>query len=120
MVVLVMLVFVLCWLPLQIISLYAIFAIDAVHKFAPSWFESVHFLAYFMAYSNSLWNPILYGGFNNNFRQGFARLFLCRGKRKFSARNDRSRDRNGYTAPLIQLLPLHTASSRRTQMTTTR
>ncbi|KAF0298585.1 hypothetical protein FJT64_004069 [Amphibalanus amphitrite] len=60
----------------------------------PSWFESVHFLAYFMAYSNSLWNPILYGGFNASFRQGFVRLFLCR-RPSFSRGFSRSRDKNG-------------------------
>ncbi|XP_043238964.1 substance-P receptor-like [Amphibalanus amphitrite] len=119
MVVLVMVVFVVCWLPLQVISLYSMFAIDTGHSAPPSWFESVHFLAYFMAYSNSLWNPILYGGFNASFRQGFVRLFLCR-RPSFSRGFSRSRDKNGYTAALVHLMPHHGTSSRRTQMTTVR
>ena len=51
-----------------------------------------------MAYSNTLWNPVLYGGFNNSFRQGFARLFLCGRRpygRGFSRSPDKADDANG-------------------------
>ena len=60
----------------------------------PSWFESVHFVSYFMAYSNSLWNPIIYGGLNSSFRQGFVRIFLCR-RPSFTSGLSRSRAKPG-------------------------
>ncbi|KAF0292255.1 Neuromedin-K receptor [Amphibalanus amphitrite] len=75
MVVMVVMVFVVCWAPLQVIILFGV-----LNKYdrLPEWFSHVEFFAYFLAYSNSLWNPVLYGGFNNAFRKGFSRLFRCR------------------------------------------
>ncbi|KAG7160310.1 putative QRFP-like peptide receptor-like 2 [Homarus americanus] len=44
----------------------------------PEWFSEVEFAAYFVAYSNSALNPIIYCGFNANFRQGLVSLLTCR------------------------------------------
>nr|XP_045606545.1 substance-K receptor-like [Procambarus clarkii] len=72
----VLLVFVLCWTPLQTIILY----ISFVHEQSslPEWFSVLEFSAYFVAYSNSALNPIIYCGFNANFRQGLMSLLTCR------------------------------------------
>ena len=34
-------------------------------------------MALYVAYANSALNPVLYGGFNDNFRRGFKDAFLC-------------------------------------------
>lgn len=34
------------------------------------WYYHFEFAAYTMAYSNSVLNPIIYAGFNENFKQG--------------------------------------------------
>ncbi|XP_067136185.1 QRFP-like peptide receptor [Centruroides vittatus] len=75
MVCVVLVVFVLCWMPFQIIVLYSQFG----HKDAPlpEWFVNLNYFATFAAYSNSALNPIIYGGFNNNFRQAFLKLLKC-------------------------------------------
>ncbi|XP_023220961.1 cholecystokinin receptor type A-like [Centruroides sculpturatus] len=75
MVCVVLFVFVLCWMPFQIIVLYSQFG----HKDAPlpEWFVNLNYFATFAAYSNSAINPVIYGGFNNNFRQAFLKLLKC-------------------------------------------
>ncbi|XP_023221222.1 QRFP-like peptide receptor isoform X1 [Centruroides sculpturatus] len=80
MVCVVLAVFVLCWMPLQIIVLYSQFG----HKDAPlpEWFLNFNYFATFAAYSNSALNPIIYGGFNNNFRQAFLKLLKCSYRRR--------------------------------------
>lgn len=43
----------------------------------PLWFEGFRYFSLFLAYCNSAINPILYGGFNNNFRQGLCNVLRC-------------------------------------------
>ncbi|EEC18970.1 hypothetical protein IscW_ISCW013585 [Ixodes scapularis] len=43
----------------------------------PDWFTEASSVATYVAYSNSLLNPIIYGGFNNNFRQGLCTVLHC-------------------------------------------
>ncbi|XP_063588258.1 cholecystokinin receptor type A-like isoform X2 [Penaeus indicus] len=69
--------FFICWSPLNAIMLY-----DKLRNESemPQWIEPALFWIYFLAYFNSALNPLLYGGFSNNFRQGFRNFYrtLCR------------------------------------------
>ena len=38
---------------------------------------TVKYIAVYVAYMNSALNPILYAGFNDNFRKGFKEAFHC-------------------------------------------
>ncbi|KAK8783503.1 hypothetical protein V5799_010132, partial [Amblyomma americanum] len=51
-------------------------------KKMPDWFTEASSVATYIAYSNSLLNPIIYGGFNNNFRQGLCSVLQCYIRRK--------------------------------------
>ncbi|KPM03034.1 neuropeptide Y receptor-like protein 1 [Sarcoptes scabiei] len=44
----------------------------------PSWFSNLIFYSYFIAYSNSVFNPLIYGGFNKNFRDALCKNSLCK------------------------------------------
>ncbi|CAL1263159.1 unnamed protein product [Larinioides sclopetarius] len=70
--------FVLCWSPMQIMVLYAEYWHSA-SQFGelPYWFEGFQYFSMFLAYFNSALNPLLYGGFNNNFRQGLCNVLKC-------------------------------------------
>ncbi|XP_067136262.1 substance-P receptor-like isoform X2 [Centruroides vittatus] len=98
MVCVVLLVFVLCWMPFQIIVLYSQFG----HKDAPlpDWFLNFNYFATFAAYSNSALNPIIYGGFNNNFRQAFLKLLKC-GYRRRTFKRPRSATQRSTTTSLL-------------------
>ncbi|XP_047485080.1 substance-K receptor-like isoform X1 [Penaeus chinensis] len=75
----VLLVFALCWSPLQSLMLYSNFAHSQNENgMLPKWFPEAEFVSYFVAYSNSALNPIIYCGFNANFRQGLMTLLTCR------------------------------------------
>ncbi|XP_076327651.1 QRFP-like peptide receptor [Tachypleus tridentatus] len=78
MVCVVLIAFVVCWLPLQVIILYSQF----IHSSAeigelPEWFSDVSYFANFFAYFNSALNPIIYGGFNSNFRKSLYVVMKC-------------------------------------------
>ncbi|XP_068218162.1 substance-K receptor-like [Palaemon carinicauda] len=76
MVSIVLVVFVLCWTPMQSILLYSNY-IHTQHNSLPEWFPALEFSAYFVAHSNSALNPIIYCGFNDNFRKGLVALLTC-------------------------------------------
>lgn len=80
MVCVVLVVFVICWMPFQIIVLYSQFG--QIDSTLPDWFLKMNYIATFAAYSNSALNPIIYGGFNNNFRQAFLKLLKCSFRRR--------------------------------------
>nr|WOA03697.1 CHH family candidate receptor A34beta2 [Carcinus maenas] len=92
MVTVVLLVFVVCWTPLQTLILYTSVA-ENFH--VSEWLEKLEFTAYFVAHSNSALNPIIYCGFNANFRQGLVALLYCRHSR--SGRNYHPRSWRGLT-----------------------
>ncbi|XP_063849458.1 neuromedin-K receptor-like [Scylla paramamosain] len=75
MVTVVLLVFVVCWTPLQTLILYT--TVREEYEFV----NDIEFTAYFVAQSNSALNPIIYCGFNANFRQGLVALLYCRHSR---------------------------------------
>lgn len=43
----------------------------------PEWFSTFSSFATFIAFSNSLINPVIYGGFNRQFRQAILQLLRC-------------------------------------------
>lgn len=43
----------------------------------PKWFETLKYYSYFIAYSNSAFNPLIYGGFNKNFRDVLCSHWMC-------------------------------------------
>ncbi|CAI9725885.1 neuropeptide FF receptor 2-like [Octopus vulgaris] len=74
MLIVVLIVFILCWSPQQILLLWGLFRSK---KQFPAYIETVRFVALYVAYLNSSLNPILYCGFNENFRKGFIDAFRC-------------------------------------------
>ncbi|XP_022252797.1 substance-P receptor-like [Limulus polyphemus] len=78
MVCVVLIAFVACWLPLQVIILYSQFIHSSTEiGELPEWFSDVSYFANFFAYFNSALNPIIYGGFNSNFRKSFYVVMKC-------------------------------------------
>ncbi|XP_022664378.1 growth hormone secretagogue receptor type 1-like isoform X3 [Varroa destructor] len=73
----VLLAFIICWMPLQATVLYSQIRDDS-HKQMPAWFSTFSSFATFLAFSNSLVNPVIYGGFNRQFRQAILQLLRCR------------------------------------------
>lgn len=66
----VVVIFVISWLPYCFSMLLEIFAKDKVHT-------AFHMATIMLGYSNSAVNPILYGVLNKKFGDGFRRLFCC-------------------------------------------
>ncbi|XP_070181547.1 neuropeptide FF receptor 2-like [Littorina saxatilis] len=66
--------FVLCWTPQQFMLVYDLFR---PYDQVPLYVNTVKYVALYVAYLNSALNPILYGGFNDNFRRGFRDLLHC-------------------------------------------
>ncbi|XP_064457020.1 substance-K receptor-like [Ornithodoros turicata] len=76
----VMVVFVLCWMPFQVLVLFSQFR-DNDGDPLPLWFSGASFWCTYLAYANSALNPIIYGGMAPNFRQGLANALRCGQKR---------------------------------------
>ncbi|XP_041363412.1 QRFP-like peptide receptor [Gigantopelta aegis] len=62
-------VFVLCWTPQQVLLLWDTFSSSEKNA---KYMSTVKYVALYVAYLNSALNPILYCGFNDNFRKGFS------------------------------------------------
>ncbi|KAL3876766.1 hypothetical protein ACJMK2_034562, partial [Sinanodonta woodiana] len=67
---LILAVFGLCWLPLQICIMYSEYKQDVTEDLGASYL-TFQFVCYTLAFSNSVFNPAIYAGFNENFRKGF-------------------------------------------------
>ncbi|XP_048764554.1 allatostatin-A receptor-like isoform X2 [Ostrea edulis] len=74
MVVIVVLIFALCWLPIQVIFLVQYLNTDFEVTIESS---AIHMAANCLAYMNSCVNPILYAFLSENFRRSFRRLICC-------------------------------------------
>ncbi|XP_045211189.2 neuropeptide FF receptor 2-like [Mercenaria mercenaria] len=68
-------VFIICWTPQQGFILWDIYGVK--DKEIDDNVLRTKYAAVYIAYFNSALNPILYGGFNENFRKGFKDAFKC-------------------------------------------
>ncbi|XP_071360915.1 somatostatin receptor type 5 [Trachinotus anak] len=82
MVVVVVAVFVLCWLPFYALNIVNLLVV------LPGDFRGLYFFVVVLSYANSCANPILYGFLSDNFKRGF-RKALCRTSRRVKS-NDRA------------------------------
>ncbi|XP_017292496.1 somatostatin receptor type 5 [Kryptolebias marmoratus] len=82
MVVVVVAVFILCWLPFYALNILNLVVV------LPGDFRGLYYFVVVLSYANSCANPILYGFLSDNFKRGF-RKALCRTSRKVK-NNDRA------------------------------
>ncbi|KFM58551.1 Substance-K receptor, partial [Stegodyphus mimosarum] len=75
MVCVVLVAFIVCWTPFQVVVLHS--AYSSIDYVAPVWMDSFVWFAYYIAFANSFINPIIYGGFNKSFREGFCVVLRC-------------------------------------------
>ncbi|KAG7255301.1 hypothetical protein CRUP_021746, partial [Coryphaenoides rupestris] len=75
MVVVVVAVFVLCWLPFYALNVVNLLVV------LPDHFRGLYFFVVVLSYANSCANPILYAFLSDNFKRGFHRA-LCRSSRR--------------------------------------
>ncbi|KAL4226185.1 hypothetical protein ACF0H5_014171 [Mactra antiquata] len=83
MLVIILATFGLCWMPLQVCVLYS--ELKSHGAQLPAWYDTVNFLSYTLAFANSALNPLIYAGFNENFRKGFCSLFGCYERKLYAA-----------------------------------
>ncbi|XP_050391461.1 neuropeptide FF receptor 2 [Patella vulgata] len=81
MLVLILALFVICWLPLIITLLYSEYRPDK-HSRLEEWYVGFEYFARYLAHANSAINPLIYAGFNDNFRKGFQNLFTWMDRKK--------------------------------------
>lgn len=93
--------FALCWLPYQISLLYAEYRSNADSSELSPWFYHFQFVALFVAYANSAVNPIIYAGFNDNFKKGVNTLFRCRRKRRLYIGMETSRTESFHSSTMV-------------------
>ncbi|GIY05861.1 substance-P receptor [Caerostris darwini] len=88
MVLVVLIAFIICWTPIQVQIFLAVINSD---KQRDSWTQEYQWISNYLAFANSFINPIIYGGFNKTFREGFCIMLRCGYRRDRFARNPRSR-----------------------------
>ncbi|XP_030638684.1 somatostatin receptor type 3 [Chanos chanos] len=82
MVVIVVAVFVLCWLPFYILNIVNLLVL------LPREFRGLYIFVVVLSYANSCANPIIYGFLSDNFKRGF-RKALCRSSRRVESQDHR-------------------------------
>lgn len=103
MVFIVLIVFILCWTPLQVTILMSAFEYGLVksRKLVPDWYVEYKWFSFYIAYANSFLNPFIYGQYNKNFRDGFCLILHC-GHRK---------RRTGFQGPNIFVKSIRSVST---------
>ncbi|CAD5118375.1 DgyrCDS7087 [Dimorphilus gyrociliatus] len=90
MLVVLIVVFAVCWGPLQL----------------PDWFHTLQFWSKIGAFLNSALNPLIYAGFNNNFKIGFYALFST-GKSNYGYTTAKFRRESSEVTATTKLAPGH-------------
>ncbi|KAL0281394.1 UNVERIFIED_CONTAM: hypothetical protein PYX00_002393 [Menopon gallinae] len=72
MMIVVVFIFMLCWLPFQIYFILTSHFPELVHS---SYIQEVYLAIYWLAMSNAMYNPIIYCWMNSRFRRGFKEFF---------------------------------------------
>ncbi|BFZ02706.1 hypothetical protein BsWGS_05745 [Bradybaena similaris] len=84
MLVVILAVFILCWMPFVVAIIYSEFFHKPPNQLE-EWYIRFSYFARFLAHANSAINPIIYAGFNDKFKKGFQNL--CRGSERRSRYN---------------------------------
>jgi hypothetical protein len=65
---------VICWLPFYIVDIiHDFFAVGTQKNTSGLIYNTIHYITIFLALSNSIINPVIYGFLNANFQQEFLR-----------------------------------------------
>uniref|UniRef100_A0AAG5CUZ0 G-protein coupled receptors family 1 profile domain-containing protein n=1 Tax=Anopheles atroparvus TaxID=41427 RepID=A0AAG5CUZ0_ANOAO len=91
MMMIVVIIFAVCWLPFQIYFIITSYYPELTKK---PYIQEVYLGIYWLAMSNSMYNPIIYCWMNSRFRRGFQQFFRC--------------------CPFVHVLPDNASSHRRT------
>ena len=76
-------VYVLCWTPVCVVGIFEI-----IDRVAPRF---VYIIVYYMMFSSSFWNPIIYSLFNTQFKEAFKQMFNTLSPPEASSTTERSR-----------------------------
>ncbi|KAM9483010.1 somatostatin receptor type 3 [Clarias gariepinus] len=96
MVVIVVAVFVFCWLPFYILNIVNLLVL------LPGEFRGLYYFVVVLSYANSCANPILYGFLSENFKRGF-RKALCRSTRRVENQELQQGTVGNHTIPLEEI-----------------
>ncbi|XP_076871836.1 somatostatin receptor type 3 isoform X2 [Brachyhypopomus gauderio] len=96
MVVIVVAVFVLCWLPFYVLNIVNLLVL------LPGEFRGLYYFVVVLSYANSCANPILYGFLSDNFKRGF-RKALCRSTRRVDNQELQQGTMGNHTLPLEEM-----------------
>ncbi|XP_017336352.1 somatostatin receptor type 5 [Ictalurus punctatus] len=96
MVVIVVAVFVFCWLPFYILNIVNLLVL------LPGEFRGLYYFVVVLSYANSCANPILYGFLSDNFKRGF-RKALCRSTRRVENQDLQQGTVGNHTLPLEEM-----------------
>ncbi|KAG9277520.1 somatostatin receptor type 5-like [Astyanax mexicanus] len=96
MVVIVVAVFVFCWLPFYVLNIVNLLVV------LPGEFRGLYYFVVVLSYANSCANPILYGFLSDNFKRGF-RKALCRSTRRVDSQDLQQGTMGNHTLPLEEV-----------------
>ncbi|CAF0919313.1 unnamed protein product [Brachionus calyciflorus] len=65
----ILVIFFVCWSPLETMLLL----MEYTHEF-PAWWNDLEWISYFLAYSNTVINPLIYAGLSENYKIGLRQL----------------------------------------------